>query len=120
VFGCVTAQSGYKKLWDAAVSTASDYVASASSLMEYLLTSHPYRREIAELPDREIERLKGMLRAAVQQAIAPQEIYDAITRGFDRIYGTAVTSPPLAYDLREAAKTTEGLRALLRELNSIG
>jgi hypothetical protein len=88
--------------------------------MEHLLTSHPYRREIAELPDREIERLKGMLRAAVQQAIPPEEVYDSITRGFDRVLGAAVSSPPLAYDLSEAAKTTEGLRALLREVNSIG
>ena len=102
-------------LGSAAVSVASDRGASASSILEYLLTEHPYRREIADLPDREIDRLRGMLQDAVRQGIAPELVYDAITRGFDRVLGVSIDSPPLADDLREGEKIREGLQALLRE-----
>jgi hypothetical protein len=84
--------------------------------MEDLLTSHPYRRQIAELPDEEIKRLRSMLHEAVNQAIPPREIYDAITRGFNGVLATSISSPPLAYELREAAKTKDNLLALLREV----
>ena len=89
---------------------------SVSSIMEYLLTSHPYRRQIAELSNEEIERLRSMLHEAVEQAIPPREVYDAITRGFNSVLGISVSSPPLAYEWREAAKTNENLLALLREV----
>ena len=98
------------------MSIESDGGANASSLMEYLLTSHLYRRQIAELSDQQIERLRAMLQESVEQTIAPREVYDAITRGFDRVLRTYVTSPSLAYDLSEAAKTKEGLLALLQEV----
>jgi hypothetical protein len=99
----------------AVVSIAPDSGTSASSLLEYLVTEHPYRREIAELPDTEVDRLRGMLQDAVRQGIAAEAVYDAITRGFDRISGVSIGSPPLADDLREAEKTKQGLQALLRE-----
>lgn len=75
--------------------------ASSSSIMEYLLTDHAYRRQIAELPSGQIERLRTMLDEAVEQRIAPQEIYDAVTQGFDRILGAPVSSSPLAAAPRE-------------------
>jgi hypothetical protein len=92
---------------------ASDYEATESSMMEYLLTGHAYSREIAELPDEQINRLRRMLHDAVIQRIAPQEVYDAITRGFQ-----AASSPPLAYELKETGVKTkeEALLALMREL----
>jgi hypothetical protein len=80
------------------VSVASDYGASVSSMMEHLLTAHTFAREIADLPDDQINRLRTMLHEAVNLRIAPQEIYDAITRGFEEAFGTSVSSPPLAYD----------------------
>ncbi len=70
----------------------SDYEASESSMMEHLLTDHPYGMEIAKLPDAQIKRLRRMLHDAVQHRIAPQEVYDAITRGFERTFG-AVSAP---------------------------
>ena len=98
------------------MSIESDGDASAFSIMEYLLTSHPYRKQIAELPDEEIERLRTMLHEAAKRTIPPREIYDAITRGFNSVLGISVSSPPLAYELREAAKTKDNLLALLREV----
>jgi len=81
-------------------------------MMEYLLISHPCRRQIAELPDQEIERLLGMLREAVNQAIAPQDVYDAIARGFERVSRAPVVSPPLAYNFNEVDKSEERAPAL--------
>jgi hypothetical protein len=99
------------------VSIASDYSASASSMMEHLLTDHAYAKEIGQLPDEQINRLRGMLDEAVKQSIAPDEVYAAVTRGFERIFGASVSSPPLVYDLKEAPKTKEeALLALVREL----
>ena len=98
------------------MSIESNRGASVSSIMEYLLTSHPCRRQIAELPDGEIERLRVMLHEAVEQTIAPHEVYDAITRGFDNVLDPSVSSPPLEYDLKDVAETTESLLALLREV----
>jgi hypothetical protein len=95
------------------VSVESNYDASASSMMEHLLTVHTFAREIAELPDDQINRLWTMLHEAVNHRIAPQEVYDAITRGFEEAFGASVTSPPLAYDLKEME---EVLLALVREL----
>ena len=96
----------------------SDYSASVSSMMEHLLTDHAFAREIAELPDDQINRLRTMLHEAVKLRIAAQEVYDAIARGFDAVFVASVSSPPLAYDdFKEAAKTQqETLRALVREL----
>jgi hypothetical protein len=101
------------------VGVALDYETSASSIMEYLLTDHPYRREIAQLSNREIERLRGMLHEAIEQRFTPQAIYDAITRGFDQALGESVSSPPLANDLREGDANTEMelMEALLREIS---
>jgi hypothetical protein len=87
--------------------------------MEHLLTDHTFAREIAELPDDQINRLRAMLHQAVVLRIAPQEVYDAITRGFEGALGASVSSPPLAYDSKEAAKTEEVLLALVRELEPI-
>jgi hypothetical protein len=86
---------------------------------EYLLTKHWFSREIADLPDREIERLRGMLSEAVQQRIEPKKVYEAITLGFERTLGITVSSPPLASDdLQPAGKSKEeALLALVRELD---
>ena len=101
------------------MSVESEYGASASSMMEHLLTDHRFAREIAELSDDQINRLRTMLREAVEQHIAPQEVYDAITRGFESTFGASVSSPPLAYDLKEAAQAEAALRALVRELDRV-
>lgn len=99
------------------MSIPSDYNASASAMMEHLLTDHAYATEIGQLPDKQIHRLRGMLDEAIKQHIAPDEVYAAITRGFERIFGASVFSPPLVYDLKEAPKTKEeALLALVREL----
>jgi hypothetical protein len=94
--------------------------ASASSILEYLLTAHPYRWEIAQLSDQQIERLRGMLHEAIEQRITPEEIYEAITRGFDQALGEIVSSPPLANDMREgnANNDKELMEALLREIGT--
>ena len=102
-------------LGSAVVSIAPDSGTSASSLLEYLLTEHPYRKVIADLPDTQVDRLRGMLQDAVRQGVAPEAVYDAITRGFERISGGSIASPPLADDLSEAEKTKQGLQALLQE-----
>ena len=65
------------------MSDASDYEPSATSILDHLLTRHWFSREIADLPDREIGRLRRMVREAVNQGIKPDAIYDAITRGFE-------------------------------------
>ena len=101
------------------MSIASDYRASVSSMMEHLLTDHTFAREIAELPDDQINRLRTMVHEAVKLRIAPQEVYDAITRGFEAASGASVSSPPLAYDLKEAAETEQALFALVRELEKV-
>jgi hypothetical protein len=102
------------------VSVASNSGSSASSLLEYLLTEHSYRRQVSELPNEQIERLREMLHHALEQRIPPAEIYDAITRGFDQAAGTSVPSPPLASDLIEADGTNqkELMQALLREISA--
>ena len=96
-----------------------EYGASASSMMEHLLTAHRFAREIAELSDDQINRLRTMLHEAVEQRIAPQEVYDAITRGFEGAFGSSVSSPPLAYDLKETADAEQALLALVRELDRV-
>lgn len=100
------------------MSVTSEYESSASSILEYLLTDHAYRREIAELSSRQIERLRGMLDEAVKQRIEPQEVYDAVTQGFDRILGVSVSSPPLADNSREGDASKGVMKALLRELSA--
>ena len=99
------------------MSVAFDYQTSASSILEYLLTDHPYRWEIAQLSNRQIERLREMIHEAIEQRIAPEAIYEAITRGFEQVLGLSVSSPPLANDLREGDANTEMelMEALLRE-----
>jgi hypothetical protein len=101
------------------VSVGFHYTASVSSILEYLLTDHPYRWEIARLPNPEIERLRGMLHEAVEQRIPPEEIYEAITRGFEQAQSVSVSSPPLADDLREQDAPNEKklMEALLREIS---
>ena len=94
-----------------------EYKASESSMMEHLLTDHPCASDIAELPDQQIQRLRSMLRNAIQQHIAPTDVYDAITRGFENVFGASVLAPPLAYNLSQPPKTKEeALLALMREL----
>jgi hypothetical protein len=101
------------------VNVTLDYEASTSSIMEYLLTDHPYRWEITQLSNEQIERLRGMLHEAIEQRITPEDIYDAITRGFDQVLGVSVSSPPLANDFREedANNERELMVALLREIS---
>jgi hypothetical protein len=74
--------------------------ASASEMLEHLLTLHPYRRQIAALPDGQIERLRGLLKQAVAKSIGEQAVYDALTRGFQRLEQQTGPSPPLAFELR--------------------
>ena len=107
------------QLVERSVIVASNSEASASSILEYLLTDHAYRRQIAQLANGQIERLRGMLREAIEQHITPDEIYDAITRGFDQTLGVAICSPPLANDLREGDgyHEKELMEALLREIS---
>src|SRR4051812_39777445 len=97
-----------------AVRVASDH-RGVSAMMDHLLTDRTFARETADLPDDQINRLRTMLHEAVNLRIAPQEIYDAITRGFEEAFGTSVSSPRLAYDLKEADKTEQALLALVRE-----
>ena len=101
------------------MNVAFDYEASVSSILEYLLTDHPYRREIAQLSNRQIERLRGMLHEAIEQHITPEEISEAISRGFDQPLGDPVPSPPLANDMKEghANNEKELMEALLREIS---
>ncbi len=73
---------------------------SVSEMLEHLLTRHPFRRQIAALPDDQIERLSGMLKQAVAKKIGEQDIYDAVTRGFQTLESPSFASPPLAFDLR--------------------
>jgi hypothetical protein len=82
--------------------------------MEYLLTERPYRTEIAELPNDDIERLRTMVGNAVRLGIPPEEIYEAIMRGFDQVMSPPVPSPPLAYQLDEQSNIDEELRALVK------
>ena len=89
------------------MSVASNSGGSASSLLEYLLTEHSCRRQISELPNEQIERLREMLREALEQSISPAEIYDAITRGFDQASSASVPSPPLASDWTEPDGTNQ-------------
>jgi hypothetical protein len=85
-----------------------------------LLTKHWFSKEIAALPKNEIERLRAMLDEAVMQRIEPEEIYDAITRGFELSFGSSVSSPPLACDVNPPAKSKEeALIALVQELEEM-
>ena len=101
------------------MSEALDYRASASSLFEHLLTEHPYRWEIAQLSNQQIERLRGMLHEAIEQRIPPEKIYESITRGFDQALDASVSSPPLASDLSDEVANNEKalMEALLREIS---
>ena len=47
----------------------SDCEASELSMLEHRLTDHLYGREIAELPEEQINRLRRMLLSAVEQRI---------------------------------------------------
>ena len=60
-----------------------------------------------------------MLHEAIELHITPEEIYHAITRGFDQTLGVAISSPPLANDLREEDGNHEKelMEALLREIS---
>ena len=100
------------------MSVASDYQVSTSSIMEHLLTKHPYRWEIAQLST-QIERLRQMLDEAVEQRIRPEQVYEAVTRGFDEALGVHMSSPSLASDMREGDALTEKelMEALLREVS---
>ena len=92
------------------VSIQSDYRVSASTMMEYLLTEHAYAREISNLPDEPIDRLRRMLNEAVKQCIAPQDVYDAITRGFEATVGASIPSPPIAHGFDEAPSDLQVLQ----------
>ena len=74
--------------------------ASASEMLAHLLTLHPYSRQIAALPDNQIERLRGLLKQAAAMNISEQAVYDALTRGFQNVEEQTWSSPPLAYELR--------------------
>ena len=60
-----------------------------------------------------------MLNEAIEQRIPPEEIYEALTRGFEQALVVSVSSPPLADDLREqdAHHEKELMQALLREIS---
>jgi hypothetical protein len=79
-------------------------------MLEHLLTGHPCRRQIVQLPDNEIERLREMLREAANLRISPQQVYDAIGRGFERVYGPLVASPPIAESWAELSQYASALQ----------
>lgn len=56
---------------------------------------------------------------AIELRISPEEIYEAIRRGFDQAMGKSIASPPLADDLSEADPKSdkELMDALLREVS---
>ena len=81
-------------------------------MMEHLLTIHPCQRQIAQLPNNDIERLREMLREAASLGFAPHQVYDAITRGFEQINGPLVASPPLADDWSELSREVVRLREM--------
>ncbi len=97
----------------------SDGEATASSVLEYLLTDNTYQWELAQLSNQQIVRLRGMLQEAIKLRISPEQIYEAITRGFDQALGRSVASPPLADDLSEGDSDGEKglMEALLREVS---
>ena len=73
---------------------------SASEMLEHLLTLHPYRREIAALPDDQIERLRDLLKQAAAKNIGAHAVYDALTRGFQNPEQQTWASPPLAFEIQ--------------------
>ena len=75
--------------------------ASASEMLAHLLTLHPYSRQIAALPDNQIERLRGLLKQAAAMGISEEAVYDALTRGFQNFEEQTWSSPPLAFELRD-------------------
>jgi len=81
-------------------------------MMEYLLTIHPCQRQIAQLPYSDIERLRELLREAARLGFAPHQVYDAITQGFERVYGPLVASPPLADTWAELSQEVSRLQEL--------
>ena len=91
---------------------ASDYGATAHAMLEHLLTSHPCAKQIARLPDKDIERLRGMLREAANNGTAPEDVHEAITQGFARVYGPLVASPPLTDDWAELSREVDRLREM--------
>ena len=72
-------------------------VSSASEMLEYLLTLHSCRRQIAALPDDQIARLRELLKQAVAKNIDEEAVYNALAVGFQNF--EQQTSPPLAFEL---------------------
>ncbi len=72
---------------------------SASEMLEHLLTLHPCQRQIAALPDDQIDRLRELLKQAAAKNIGAQVVYEALTRGFQKLEGQTL-SPPLAFEPR--------------------
>jgi hypothetical protein len=81
-------------------------------MMEHLLTIHPFQRQIAQLPDSDIERLRELVREAASLGFAPHQVYDAITQGFERVCGPLVASPPLADAWAELSQEANRLQEL--------
>jgi hypothetical protein len=75
-------------------------VSSACEMLEHLLTLHPCRHQIAVLPDEQIERLRELLKQAAAKNIDEQAVYNALTRGFQKLELQTQLSPPLAFELR--------------------
>jgi hypothetical protein len=87
---------------------------SASEMLAYLLTLHPYCRQIAALPDNQIERLRGLLKQAAAMGIGEEAVYDALTRGFQNVEEQTWSSPPLAYELQDDGRRQRQDDALLK------
>jgi len=88
-------------------------VSSASEMLEYLLTLHSCRRQIAALPDDQIARLRELLKQAVAKNIDEEAVYNALAVGFQKL--EQQTSPPLAFELGNSENLR--LEALFAALN---
>jgi hypothetical protein len=85
-------------------------VSSASEMLEHLLTLHICRRQIAALPDDQIERLRELLKQAAAKNLGEQAVYNAVTRGFQNLDQQIWLSPPLAFKF-QSSETRERPRA---------
>ena len=88
-------------------------VSSASEMLEHLLTLHSCRRQIAALPDDQIDRLRELLKQAVAKNIDEEAVYNALAVGFQKL--EQQTSPPLAFELGSSENLR--LEALFAALN---
>ena len=82
-------------------------------MLEYLLTLHSCRRQIAALPDDQIARLRELLKQAVAKNIDKEAVYNALAVGFQKLEQQA--SPPLAFDGSSENLRLEALFAALNE-----